>query len=565
MNIDLYPEKAQFLTGEPIVLMIEVNEAVPQNTKARLTITSLEKTVLEKSVSLDSGINTVVLEASVKEFGGYGAVVRLGLPGVGDPAAKEQHLEAYTAFDVVSDSARAIRYGFLSDFRTEDAEHQEDVSNLRKYHITMIQFYDWAYRHDELVAKEPLYRDLMGKETDLTAVKKKIEACHSYGIKAIGYGAVYAASREFYDKHREWGLYTSAGDPLVFIDTFYLMNVAKQSPWRAHMIEQYTRAVSEVGFDGIHMDTYGFPKTAYSYQRQQLIRLEEEYPSLIDDTKKRLEEIKETYLIFNNVGNWPMGAVTNASQTAVYVEVWEPYTSYEQLRQIIWKAKQQCNTSKPVILAAYLEPFRTETMEKAANAAYLLTAAIAANGAYHLLLGEENGVLTQGYYVDYSVLTAEVSSKMRAYYDFLVQYLELLYDDELIDVSMTHMGWDNTEYRCLSDHWSVTAQADKIWVIIREKAQRKVINLLNLCGNAECNWNRGKHTPSCQENITLQVQIDYSVAGVYCSSPDEQQRQVHSLPYSIIKSDRGWVMEFTVLQLSYWTCIWIDFEDTPIC
>lgn len=565
MNIDLYPEKAQFLTREPIVLMIEVNEAVPQNTNARLTITSLEKTVLEKSVSLDSGINTVVLEASVKEFGGYGAVVRLGLPGVGDPAAKEQHLEAYTAFDVVSDSARAIRYGFLSDFRTEDAEHQEDVSNLRKYHITMIQFYDWAYRHDELVAKEPLYRDLMGKETDLTAVKKKIEACHRYGIKAIGYGAVYAASREFYDKHREWGLYTSAGDPLVFIDTFYLMNVAKQSPWRTHMIEQYARAVSEVGFDGIHMDTYGFPKTAYSYQRQQLIRLEEEYPSLIDDTKKRLEEIKETYLIFNNVGNWPMGAVTNASQTAVYVEVWEPYTSYEQLRQIIWKAKQQCNTPKPVILAAYLEPFRTETMEKAANAAYLLTAAIAANGAYHLLLGEKNGVLTQGYYVDYSVLTAEVSSKMRAYYDFLVQYLELLYDDELIDVSMTHMGWDNTEYRCLSDHWSVTGQADKIWVILREKAQRKVINLINLCGNAECNWNRGKHTPKRQENITLQVQIDYSVAGVYCCSPDEQQRQVRSLPYSIIKSARGWVMEFTVLQLSYWSCIWIDFEDTPIC
>ena len=586
MNIDLYPDKAQFISGEPITLMIEIKDTEKAAETARLTVTRLEKTVSEHIVALHEGINRVVLEGFEAEFAGYGAVLRLisheGLKNTAllvEPPVQENALladtaiECYTAFDVVSDCTKAIRYGFLSDFHTDDGNNHEDVSNLRKFHINMIQYYDWAYRHDDLVAKESVYRDLMGKETDLETVKKKIAACHSYGIKAIGYGAIYAASRDFYDEHRDWGLYNSAGDPLVFIDTFYLMNVAKTSPWRQHIIREYAKAISEVGFDGIHMDTYGFPKTAFFSQNKQSIRLEEEYPSLIEETKKRLveeakkrpeEETKENYLIFNNVGNWPVGAVAAAPQAAVYIEVWNPYTRYEHIRQIIWDAKRECKGNKPIILAAYLEPFRTDTLEQAANAAYLLTAAITANGAYHLLLGEENGVLTQGYYVDYSAITPEVSEKLRGYYDFIVQYMELFYDPELIDVSMTHMGWDNTEYRCLHPNWSVTAEPDSIWLTIREKEYRKVITLINLCGNQESIWNRGKKQPELQNNILLQVQIDYSVKGLYYISPEDQHGKVQSLPYDVIKTDRGWVIEFIVPQLSYWSSVWIDFQDTAI-
>lgn len=556
MNIDLYPDKAQFITGEPVTLIAEVMETEKTEETAVLTVTRLEKTVSELVIALGKGINRIVLGSFDTEFAGYGAALRTN---------NTISMEYCTAFDVVSDSAKAIRYGFLSDFRTGDGNSHNDVENMRKFHINMVQYYDWAYRHDDLVAGEPVYQDLMGKETDLRTVKKKIAACHKYGMKAIGYGAIYAASRNFYEKHRNWGLYNSAGEPLVFIDTFYLMDVAKASPWRHHIIEQYAKAISEVGFDGIHMDTYGFPKTAYSIRNKSLIRMEEEYPSLIEDTKKKLEEeTKENYLIFNNVGNWPVGAVAAAPQAAVYIEVWNPYTKYEHIRQIIWNAKRECNHTKPVILAAYLEPFRTDTMERGANAAYLLTAVVAANGAYHLLLGEKDGVLTQGYYVDYTVVAPEVSMKLRAYYDFIVQYMELLYDKELLDVSMTHMGWDNTEYRCLHSGWSVTAEPDCIWMIIREKEYRKVISLINLCGNEESAWNAGKLQPKEQSDITLQVQLDYSVKGVYLASPDYNHGKAQLLPYDLIKTDRGWVAEFTIPQLNYWSNVWIDFYNKLI-
>ena len=41
--------------------------------------------------------------------------------------------------------------------------------------------------------------------------------------------------------------------------------------------------------------------------------LQKEFPGLIQDTKERLsQEPGEHYLIFNNVGNWPVGAAAAA-------------------------------------------------------------------------------------------------------------------------------------------------------------------------------------------------------------------------------------------------------------
>lgn len=56
------------------------------------------------------------------------------------------------------------------------------------------------------------------------------------------------------------------------------------------------------------MDTYGFPKTAFSMDKDR-IELQKEFPGLIRDTKERLsQEPGEHYLIFSNIGNWPVGA-----------------------------------------------------------------------------------------------------------------------------------------------------------------------------------------------------------------------------------------------------------------
>lgn len=124
-----------------------------------------------------------------------------------------------------------------------------------------------------------------------------------------------------------------------------------------------------------------------------------------------------------------------------------------------------------MILAAYLEPFRKEDEASATYAARLLTATIVSNGAYHLLLGENKAVLTQGYYGDYSVMSEASAGIMRRYYDFMVRYLNLFYNPELTDVSMTHMGWDNYEYQWAGTDWSAYGEYGKLWVPAQKTSQ----------------------------------------------------------------------------------------------
>ena len=188
------------------------------------------------------------------------------------------------------------------------------------------------------------------------------------------------------------------------------------------------------------------------------------FPVLIENTRKALEATKpDIALIFNNVGNWPVDSVATTSQDAIYIEVWKPHERYHHIREVLQWA-QHAGKGKPVILAAYLQAFRTDPVpERAHNSALLLTAIIAAHGGYHLLAGENSGVLTQAYYVDYFKINEVFTRKLRDYYDFNIRYANLLYAAELKDVSMTHADGDNLEYVFDNLDYSTYGEAGKVW------------------------------------------------------------------------------------------------------
>lgn len=294
--MDIYPTKAQFLRGEEASLRLETCGAAVLKVVIRLS--RLGETVRELRLHDVTADTNIPLGSFDESFASYGVDARVETEG--------GSFELHTAFDVTDEPRRCLRYGFLSDFTREDAGNGA-VDWLCKCHINIVQFYDWSYRHDSLVPPENDYTDMMGKILCLDTVMDKIRRCHERGMLAMAYGAVYAASREFFERHRSWAFYNSEQRPFVFIDVFYIMNIQRGSPWREHLIGQYKSALG-VGFDGIHMDTYGFPKTAYSHlsAEPELVHLDEEFPSLIADARSALSsEGLEPCLVFNNVGNWP--------------------------------------------------------------------------------------------------------------------------------------------------------------------------------------------------------------------------------------------------------------------
>lgn len=548
--MDLYPVKAQFLTGEEVVLHLETDGQPCEY--AQLTVYDLDIVVYQKTVSDLSGDILISAGKYDTDFSGYGVSAKVFMG--------EECILLETAFDVVDNPKRSLRYGFVSDFTQEDAANGA-VEWLNKCHINMVQYYDWSYRHDQLVVDQECYTDMMGKPICRKTVKGKIEECAAHGMHSIAYGAIYAASKPFFEKHTNWALFNSCQKPFVFIDVFYIMNIAKASPWRDHLINEYRKAITEMGFAGIHMDTYGFPKTAYSHldEKTELIRLDEEIPSLIGQTREALKDAnQDPYLIFNNVGNWPVFSTAATEQDAVYIEVWTPYERYSQIAQLIYEASIFSNNQKPIILAAYLEPFRKDSKERAMNAARILTAAVVSNGAYHLLLGENKGVLTQGYYSDYTRLSDTEAATLRRYNDFLIRYLDLFYDKDLRNVSMTHMGWDNYEYQCPSHPISTYGEANKLWLTIREKESRKCLYFVNLCGCEDDYWNKGKETPSPQENVRIVVQVDSPVKGIYAASPDEKSMKAQAVPYTDFENEKGAFIELFIPKIDRWHVVWID-------
>lgn len=513
-------------------------------------------------VSLNAGETrfekNVPLTISLEPGSGYGLFLTVAFSDGKSTVIK-------SAIDV---NPKQIRYGFLTGFKPEDSGSRNTAFDfLLQQHCTHVQFYDWSYRPHQY-QPEPSqydegerYRDLMGKSVDISVVKQSIEGLHHYGVKALAYGAVYAASKEYLQEHPEQGLYGPDGNPLDLIGKFFIMNIAKGNQWRERILEQYHYATDILGFDGIHMDTYGYPKIAFDLARKP-IYLDREFVSLINAGARHDKEN-----IFNNVGGWPADLTAKANQKAIYIEVWDPHTHYRHLRQLI---NSHLGYGKPVVLAAYSLSFRQDEnldRRKALSSTCLLMASICAHGATPLLFGETGGILTQPYYVDYTSLGLEERALLTGYTDFSVQYGQLLFASDLVDVTESFAFGENREFDFSVHSRNTKAQEpkvsfeglpDTIWSIVHMDKKRIVINLINLIGQKDAFWNTDKKPLDGDWAITIQIPYYTPHMCFYVASPEMDNGRAQLLPGKRIEGLRGPAWEITIDSISLWTLIWAE-------
>lgn len=563
--LDVYPEKAQYLYNEMVNIVIEAVNPHTQEITAniRMSILHLDEIVFQSDTVeyLQPGIvqNIVLAFNSLAESKGYGVDITLVLDDEMIPIKS-------TAFDVVSSWREAPRYGFLTNFYPKDENDDEDIKTMRKYHLNIVQFYDWMYKHDDLIPHEAYYIDPLERRLSLKAVRNKLELCHKYGMKAFAYGAVYAASKKFYEAHKDWALYDNSGNVQSLGNWLIIMNIAPESPWTKHIIHEFAKAIGILGFDGIHMDTYGFPKTAFSIHNgeRKLERLDKGLPLFINYARKELEKIKEEVgILFNAVNGWPVNTVAIAEQDAVYIEVWDPNERYYSLYQMINRGREI--GKKPVILAAYLKAFADDAVETTAaeNCFMLTSAVIFSSGGYHILLGDGNGLLSEEYFVNHSKISVSFESIVRTYYDFIVRYSNLLYDPRLFELSMTHANGRNGEFTFENGMFSSYGEPDKIWTIIKERPGYIIINLINLTGIQSDIWNEGKgKKPITVENICINALIDENVRKVMVASPDFNSGISKELEFTYCSGYSGKYIKFTVPEIAIWSMIYIE-TDLP--
>lgn len=528
------------------------HELITERWETYLTTTEASNIVrFEHTVHLSSQINPEGQQA------GLGIFLSV-LDSEGNAA------QAKTAIDL---GIQTVRYGFLCNFASENLPSRKACTDfLLQQHCTHVQFYDWSYRPHKYLPEahdtdDGTYHDLMGKAIDTNTVGASIESLHEAGMHAIAYGAVYAASKEYLDCHPDQALYDSQGRPIDLIERFFIMNVAAGNPWREHLFEQYRSAIDTLSFDGIHLDTYGYPKIAFDYAGKS-IYLDKEFVSLIDDWANN-----KNRNIFNNVGGWPSSLTATCVQEAIYIEVWDPHTEYRHLRQLALEHKR---FKKPLIFAAYsLSYKKEETLDssRALASTCLLMATACAHGATLLLFGEDGGILTQPYYVDHTVLDPSDRKVLTQYTDFSVHYGELLYGTSLIDVTESFATGENREFSFLSleegtrepkMRVSCDGQPNTLWPIVHMSKTRIVINLINLLDQESVRWNEGKNSFKKTVSVTIQIPIYSKTMRLFTASPEVNEGKAYPLDWKEVKGVRGPSGEIIIALQSFWTLVWAE-------
>jgi hypothetical protein len=559
---DLWANHATYKPGELATLHLSVNntKSVPQYVLVVITVQWLDQTILSYQQQVDLAAGTQELHYPLalprESFRGYGVDVSL--------VAEDERVLAQRsiALDVLEDWTQAPRYGFLSDFLPGSDNAEAHVAALARYHVNVVQYYDWMWRHYDLLPREDTFVDGCGRTLSLLAVRKNIAACQQRGMASMGYAAVYGAEPEYALAHPEQMLYDEKGEPYSLEKLFYIMNIHEGNPWREQILTTMAEAVQKVPFDGLHLDQYGFPKeNVFGPQPERVAYdLEEDFPSFIDAARAAIRQAAPgTRVIFNAVENWPIKTVAPTSQDATYIEVWPPYTSYLALQKLILAAQRLAPT-KQVILAAYMKPLQHATGDdllKAEAATLLTSATIWASGGFHLLMGEQDGALCHPYYPEYAPLRPEFAAVMRRYYDFVVRY-----ENVLSDLALVTRGEEQPALYVQGQESSLSGEAGKVWTITRSKPGVTTVSLINLLDAKGSDWNEPKPLVQPLHAVQVEIPVTEAIDHIFVASPDQEEGRPQLLPYALVQRDQHTYARVCLSTLHYWSTIVLVTKTT---
>lgn len=512
---ELLPTKTTYRPDQPVEIEVRNSTEPATVTLWRLGEFLAEQPVAEQPATVSFGTLAP---------GGYGIELSSENPrGAASVLAR-------TAVEVVGDARSVLRYGFVVDFRP-DRDVLPVADNLRRLHLTGVQFYDWAYRHADLLGGGSQYTDALGQPVSLDTVRRMIDACHGVGSDALGYAAVYAVGPDEWPTWEHDALLTATGAPYALGDFLFIVDPARPD-WLEHFGADLSAATEQVGFDGFHLDQYGYPKRAHRPDGE-LVDVADSFRTLIAGVRDALPQSR---LVFNNVNDFPTWATAGSPQDAVYIEVWPPQVGLEHLAHVATRAQAEA-AGKPVVIAAYQHVYDTAEVESADRATAFTMATLWSHGASHLLCGEADRILVDPYYVRNHPVSESTAALLRRWYDFSVEHGSLLSPTGIDDVTASYAGSYNDDLDVSYQATAVQNQATAgtVWRRITNVrgasggADQLVMHLINLSGQDDTHWDAPRQHLADVGPGTLRIRrVGTGLPRVRYADPDRQSRLVEA-------------------------------------
>ena len=158
-------------------------------------------------------------------------------------------------------------HGFATSFGSENVA--ATLEWLRALRCTVVQIYDWMASYSAPLGPLEGWKDPSGRDVSFKALRALASGLRANGAVAHAYAPLYAVDLPVAAEHPAWLMARNDGAAQRFLDMIRLADPACPD-WQHHFAAAYGSAADSIGFNGFHLDTYGYPRAARNQQGQPL-------------------------------------------------------------------------------------------------------------------------------------------------------------------------------------------------------------------------------------------------------------------------------------------------------
>jgi len=408
-------------------------------------------------------------------------------------------------------------HGFATSFADEDIPAV--LGWLRDLRCTVVQIYDWMSEYTAPLGPEGGWRDPSGRPVSFLALRALAAGIREQGAVAHAYAPVYAADLGFAAEHPEMMLYRGDGSVQRFFDMIKIANPANKE-WQSHFAASYGSAADRIGFDGFHIDTYGYPRSPLEASGQP-VDLRVAYEEFL----RSLRAARPTDQVsFNQVNGVPSAVTLPEGPGFRYCEVWAPNDGWRHLEGLMDRSAGRAGLLGPGLsegplmrgsIACYPPVWGTNdpngpvsgpAREGSLRTVVCTEAVATCLGSSALLFGDVRAVLCDPYYPKHERLSAAEVATVLAWHRFALRYRDLFLEGE--DTSWYDVGDDNGAVRL---DWDGPVRPEPAGGTVFARVVRAddciAVGVVDLTGSVNGSWSEPTAVGRCQ-SVRARVLLD---------------------------------------------------------
>ena len=456
-------------------------------------------------------------------------------------------------------------HGFATSFEDENIPAVLDW--LGKLRCTVVQIYDWMYTYTAPLGPEQGWRDFGGRTVSFQALRALASGIREGGAVAHAYAPIYAADPAFAAEHPEMMLYQGDGAVQHFFEMLKLANPANKE-WQAHFVAAYGSAADRIGFDGFHIDTYGYPRDPHDARGRPV------------DLRLAYEEFLATFraarptdqVSFNQVNGVPSAVALPDGPGFRYCEVWAPNDEWRHLEGLMDRSAGRAGllgsglSKGPLVrgtIACYPPVWGTNDPNGPASGparegslrTVVCTEAVATClGSSALLFGDVRAVLCDPYYPKHERLSAAEAETVLAWHRFALRYRDLFLEGE--DTSWYDVGDDNGAVKL---DWDGPVRPEPAGGTVFARVVRSddciAVGVVDLTGSPNGSWSEPTEVGRCR-SVRARVLLDEPLGwkadvAVFGHSAD----RFTTVPFTVVDHREGHAAQLQVPLGSGWSVL----------